>query len=194
MGDYVIKYKSIIEKLGIAKSILCIVILIILLPFFVSLYLKAFELALYYLFFAGFILFANIFILLPSFSAINYKLKITNNEISFFVYSPVGRFSKFEERHVQFPDIQNYIIKKNSLIIYFLKNNKLFKVYEKRRIESLSSEECSEINNILSQKIGDKYNSGFEPLFAWFWQDPTLNIILLLVIATVCFAFLSNYI
>ena len=196
MDDYIIKHKSIIEKLGISKSIFYIAVLIIFSPSFVTLYLKDFELFFYYLIFWVFILFINTVLLLPSFSKIEYKLKITSNEITFFSYalSPGGIFSRFVNRQVQLTSVKNYIIKKHSLILHYQNNSGLGHPIEKITIRNLSSAECSEISNILLKKIGDKYNSGFrQSLLAWLWQDIRSTILLAMLI-TICLAVLIKFI
>ena len=196
MEDYIIKHTSIIEKLGISKNIFCVVVLIILLPSFVPIYLRDFQLLFYYLIFLVFILVINTFILLPSFLRMDYKLKITSDEIAFYSYSlsPGGIWSRFVNRHVQFSDIKNYTIENHSLILCYKHSFGLGNAIEKVKIRNLSPEECSRISDILLEKIGDKHNSGFkQSLLAWLWQDIRSTILLAMLI-TICLALLIKFV
>ena len=195
MQDYIIYHKFIIEKLGISKTTFYVVILIFLFPPFLF-YLNAFSLAFPLLIFLGFILFLNIILILPSFIKIKYKLKISSDGIAFYFFAPSKgyAFPRFERHHIQFSDIKDYLIKKHSLLLYYQNNHGLYNAIEKREIKNLNPEECSEISNILLQKIGDKYNSGFkQSLLSWLWQNFHITLLLLILI-TVCLALLYKFI
>ena len=132
--------------------------------------------------------------MLPSFLKIKYKLKISNDGIAFYLFAPSQgyRFPSYRRHHIQFSNIKNYIIKKQSLIIYYQKNYGLYNTIEKRKIKNLDSKDISGICNILSQKIGDKNNCRFkQSVISWLWQNYHLTL-LLVIFTTICIAIIYN--
>lgn len=195
MQDYTIPHKSIIDKIGISKIGIFMTAVVFLFPFLFLTYLNQIELAISITLFFVFLIILNVNInILPSFLKIKYKLKITNDGIAFYLFAPSHgyRFPSFRRHHIQFSSIKNYVIKNDCLILHYQKNHGFYNMIEKRKIKNLSPENLSEISNILSQKIGDKFNAGFnQPIFAWLWQNFHLTIILAMV-ATVVIAIISK--
>ncbi|MCK5475853.1 MAG: hypothetical protein KAI71_04710 [Candidatus Pacebacteria bacterium] len=184
MKDYIIFHKSNIDKIGISKTSIFIILLIFLFPFLFLTYLNELELAISVTLFFVFMLLLNIGIMLPSFLKIKYKLKISNDGVSFYLFAPSQgyRFPSYRRYYIQFSNIKNYIIKKQSLIVYYQNNYGLYNTIKKRKIKNLRSENLSEIKNIMSQKIGEKNNIEFkQPVLAWLWQNFHLTLILAMI-------------
>ncbi|MCD4705811.1 hypothetical protein K8R61_01895, partial [bacterium] len=184
MKDYIIFHNSTIDKIGISKTGISIILLTFLFPFLFLAFLKEFELAIFITLFLVFILLLNIGIILTSFMKIKYKLKIANDGIAFYLFAPSQgyRFPRYKRHHIQLSNIKNYIIKNQSLILYYQKNHGFYNMIEKRKIKNLSPENLSGIKNIMSQKIGEKNNIEFkQPVLAWLWQNFHLTLILVMV-------------
>jgi len=192
MEDYTIEYKSIVEKLGVSKNVLLIIVLILFSPIFAALYLKAFDIIVYLIIFVGFLLLLNGPFIIPSFIKIKYKIKISNDGISFYYFAPsLGyRFPRFEKKYVQFSNVVNFKIKKHSLVLHYGQNYGFFNSSEKSEISNLTSKECVEINTILLQKIGNKNNARFrQPFFSLIFQDQNFALILIIIITIAFFMY-----
>ncbi len=198
MKDYIVFHKTVFEKIG--KLSVSIFAFFLIVPSIILIYLENYQMALgIYLFFL-FILLLNILILSPSFIKIKYKLKITDDGISFYLFVPSrandeSRYPTYKKYYVQFSEIKNYVIKNQSLILYYQKKDNFY--IEKRKINNLKSENLFEISNILLQKIGDKFNTGFkQPIFTWLWQNFHITLILAMIttiIVAVIFKIINNF-
>lgn len=185
MKDFIIYHKSTIDKIGIPITGIFIFFLVFLFPFLFLTYLNEIELAISVTLFFIFLIILNAGIILPSFLKIKYKLMITNDGISFYLFAPSQgyRFPRYKRHHIQFTNIKKYMLKNRSLILYYQKNHGLFNMIEKRKIKNLGLENFSEIKNILSQKIGDKNNIKFkQPVLAWLWQNFHLTLLLAIIV------------